>query len=307
MGLWWSGWSKTPINTPEEDTGDNKVSSFIQRGNPGARRETRRSLRLWKARAKTFGVFALALVALAGGAVVLSASVSFSKIKNTAVKDVLALSADAGFRLDEVLVTGRGHVTPQQILSRLGLRRGMPLFAVNLADAQNGIAEMSWVKSVTVARRMPGQLVVTIIERKPSARWEYKNTMSLIDIEGNVLTQKIPAAYANLPLLSGAGADKAASALLSTLQAEPAIASRLSSAARVGKRRWDLHLTNGVVVMLPEKNVELGLSRAAKAQEKLHLTESNARAIDVRLLDRLVVDAVEQPVGNGNSGEKENI
>lgn len=221
----------------------------------------------------------------------------------TLEKQTLETTTAAGFRVNEILVTGRHTVTPQEILTQLHLVRGTALFGVSLREAQEKLAALSWVKSVSVSRRLPDKIVINMTERVPVALWQYQKKISLIDETGAVLVTDNLDVYRRLPLVVGPGAGENVIGLLSLLRSEPKLAEIFSSATRVGNRRWDLRLTNGLVIKLPEKDQELALRKLMSAEETGHLFGKNITTVDLRLPDRLVVEV---DATKGQSPSKEN-
>jgi cell division protein FtsQ len=57
----------------------------------------------------------------------------------------------------------------------------------------------------------------------------------------------------------------------------------------VGSRRWNLRLTNGMDIRLPEANVEKALATLTKLDNDEQLLSRDIVAIDLRLPDRLTV------------------
>ena len=58
--------------------------------------------------------------------------------------------------------------------------------------------------------------------------------------------------FSDLPLTVGLDAPAHAAAMLDALSATPAIRDMVAAMVRVGERRWNLQLKNGITVMLPE-------------------------------------------------------
>jgi cell division protein FtsQ len=124
--------------------------------------------------------------------------------------------------------------------------------------------------------------------------------MSLIDDEGRTLTSDNLDEFQSLPLVVGEDAPEHTADLLKLLGAEPSVADRIASAVRVGGRRWDLRLKNGMTVKLPEKDAELALSRLAKEEADRRLFNRQITSIDLRLPDEMVVE----PTNVGVAGDK---
>ncbi len=97
------------------------------------------------------------------------------------------------------------------------------------------------------------------------------------------------AAFGDLPLVVGAGAPEAATALLDALAAQPTLKPRVMAAVRVGERRWNLRMKNGTDVMLPEGADAPALARLAELQAADALLDRPLAVVDMRLPDRLVV------------------
>ena len=102
-------------------------------------------------------------------------------------------------------------------------------------------------------------------------------------------------AFKTLPLVVGAGAPEAAAALLDDLAALPALKSRVVAAVRVGERRWNLHLSNGADVLLPEGAEGAAMTKLMELQTSQALLDRPLQVVDMRLPDRLVV----RPMASG--------
>lgn len=200
-----------------------------------------------------------------------------------------ALTAFAGLRVEHVEFEGRQN-TPEPLLrAALGVTKGEPILGFSLDAARKRIETLSWVKQATVERRLPSTIVVNIEERRPFAIWQNDNKFVLIDRSGNVVANQDVAHFRNLPLVVGPGAPQAASALIDALTTRPALQKFVVAAVRVGNRRWNLLMTNGANVMLPEGHEVAALDRLMQLQQGHDLLDRPLVAIDMRLPDRLVL------------------
>lgn len=198
-------------------------------------------------------------------------------------------SVKLGFAVNEILVVGRKEITEDELLSHLGVSAGTPIFSVDLEGSQRLLHEISWVEEVRVSRRLPDKIVVTLKEREPAALWQYKKKIALIDSKGVVIRDHDLDAYAQLPLVVGEDAPAHVDELVKLITAEPALADMMTSAIRVGKRRWDLRLKNGITIRLPENNVELALSRLIQSAREDGLLDKDISVVDLRLPEKLTV------------------
>jgi cell division protein FtsQ len=243
------------------------------------------------------GVIAAAFLIVVGGGFYGWKHGSFARAGAWAHQGVVSASLSAGFKIDEVIVTGRLHIERGDILKHLAVHQGDPIFGVSVDEAQKSLAEISWVKDVRVTRRLPDKIYIDIAERKPAALWQYQKKMSVIDADGRTLTTDNLDEFQSLPLVVGEDAPQHTADLLNLLAAEPSVEEQVASAVRVGGRRWDLRLKNGLSVKLPEKDTELALSRLAKEQADHALFRKQITSIDLRLPDEMVVEPTAEVAG----------
>jgi cell division protein FtsQ len=241
------------------------------------------------------GAKTVLLLAIAGGVAFAWRSgrlaVAFDRIESRAV----ALSSVAGFRVEDVEVTGRAQTDPKALLAAVGLKRGDPILAFSPAEARQRIESLPWVASATIERRLPDTIAITIVERRPIALWQHSERLSLIDAEGANLGPVALESAPTLPLVVGGDAPIHAAALLTLLAQHPDIAHRVQASSWIGSRRWDLKLDNGVDVLLPEQGVAEALQALADAETSSRLIERDVAAIDLRLPGKMVVRLTHEP------------
>jgi cell division protein FtsQ len=277
----------------------------IFRGRAGG--GSRRSFRLLLQRVKALGIYALCAALVIGAGVALWRSGSVARVGAQLAQRAETFSAAAGFKIGEIAVTGRHAVPAEDIARALNVSHGAPIFSADLVSARARLLEMPWVRSAAVSRILPDKILVEIEERAPVALWQYNRKVSVVDAEGTVLAGGDLGEWRGLPMVVGAGAGKNAAALLSLVNAEPGIASAVTSAARIGGRRWDLHMKGGAIIMLPEKDPELALARLAAAQREHGLLDRNAARIDLRLPGRIVLEPHPEEKSAGADGGRRNI
>lgn len=198
-------------------------------------------------------------------------------------------TASFGLRVSDVVIEGRAN-TPEPLLrAAIGVSKGDPILGFSLEQARTRIETLSWVEHATVERRLPGTVVVYLQERAPFAIWQNQGKFVLVDRVGQVVANQDVAQFHTLPLIVGAGAPGAASEILDALTERPALAAKVTASVRVGERRWNLRLTNGIDVFLPEGHTAAALDRLMQLQREHAVLERPLAAIDLRLPDRMVL------------------
>ncbi len=256
---------------------------------PPARQHWRRPAPRWLRDALRYGAVALVLAGLGGGGFWLWRSGTAAAAAAALVDGAARASASLGLRVADVTVEGRKETPVVALLAALGIRRGEAILAVDLTAAKARLEALPWVLRASVERRWPQLIYVKVEERSPLALWQQNDKTRLIDLQGTVIESADTARFANLPLVVGAGAAKAAPAFLALLAKQPALAPHVQAAIWVGKRRWNLRLVEGIDVRLPELAPEEALVRLAGLETKEKLFARDIVMIDLRLPDRLIV------------------
>lgn len=199
------------------------------------------------------------------------------------------VTALAGLRITDVVIQGRAN-TPEPLLrAAISVNKGDPILGFSVEAARQRIESLSWVEQATVERQLPGTVVVYLKERRPFAIWQNQGKFMLIDRNGQVVANQNVAEFRQLPLVVGPGAPTDAATLIDALTDRPDLQKRVVAAVRVGERRWNLQLTNGTSVMLPEGHTVEAIDRLMQLQRQHELLDRPLAAIDMRLGDRLVV------------------
>ncbi|MBI1245917.1 MAG: FtsQ-type POTRA domain-containing protein [Alphaproteobacteria bacterium] len=202
---------------------------------------------------------------------------------------VLSASARAGLAVNEVRIDGRVESEMRDVRAVIDARKGSPILAFDPYAAKAELEKLPWVRTATVERRLPGTIVVQLDERIPLALWQRHGRFTVIDSEGKEIPGTDPARFANRPVVVGDDAPEHAASLVALLETEPALMKRITAAVRVGARRWNLRLDNGIDVNLPEANAGAAYERLAQLERENGLIDRNLVAVDLRLPDRLIL------------------
>ncbi|MFI4974014.1 MAG: cell division protein FtsQ/DivIB [Caulobacterales bacterium] len=237
-------------------------------------------------------VFGL-VVALATGhrAEVLAAS------GESAVADQLGA---AGFRVNSVHLQGASQQASADILAAVGVRRGQPVFGVDLEALRQRVEHVVWVKNARVIRLLPDTLVVVVQERHLLAVWQHDGHASVIDKDGAVAVEADPARFAGLPLVVGQGANLAAAGILPSVTSRPQLMQRLEALVRVDDRRWDLRLKDGSIIQLPASDEEAALIRLDELDRRSQILELGFSRIDLRDPEMVAVRPRETQATSGS-------
>jgi cell division septal protein FtsQ len=121
------------------------------------------------------------------------------------------------YRLSTIGVQTDGTLLRDQILKPAGLREGLNIFSINLAQVHDRLQQLPQVDDVQVERKMPNEIDIQITERKPIAWITSEKTVAnpfasdaafLVDARGILMKEKkLLPEYLALPLITGCSSE----------------------------------------------------------------------------------------------------
>ncbi len=207
-------------------------------------------------------------------------------------------SYDAGFRLEDLTISGAKNTPKAELLKALDLPSANSSLSYDAGEAHDRLMKVGWIASADVRRILPSRLEVAISEREPYARWaDAGNAVQAIDREG-VLLGPTEGRFETLLLFSGEGAPTEAAAFLEALSDHEALRRRIERADLVAERFWQVTLNSGVAVKLPRKVNELVLVRLESLLANAKINEMALDSIDLRLTNRTILQLKEPTLAN---------
>jgi cell division protein FtsQ len=261
---------------------------FLNRGDDSPPVRIRRR-RQQQRRVLLAAVSAIVLSGSAAGAWYIGRDGRLATYTQQAQTRVADAGADLHLTVESVQVEGRQRADGQAILAALGVSRGTPILSIDLDAAKARLETVAWVRNASIERLLPDTLYVRLTERAPLALWQHRGKFDLVDQDGNVIANADIGDYPFLPQVVGEGAPAATPDLLKALAGEPALQAHVTASIRVGGRRWNVELDNGIEIALPENNAAGAWHRLAALDRSDKLLERTVQVIDMRLPDRVVL------------------
>jgi cell division protein FtsQ len=199
------------------------------------------------------------------------------------------LANAAGFRIAAISLTGQKEVSREEVLTTAGVNGHASLLFLDAEAARARLLGNPWIADAAVLKLYPDRLQISITERQAFALWQKDRKVSVIAADGTVLEPFVEDRYRNLPLLVGKGAERAGHDFVALVDRYPDIRSQVRAFVFVAERRWNLRLTNGMDVRLPESNVAQALDRLVALDRDKKLLSRDIDAVDLRLADRVIV------------------
>ena len=239
----------------------------------------------------------MALVVVAVAAVTATQWQKISEQAESSRTSFIVWTADQGFTIQKLEVTGRNQVPTADLMQALQVQKGAPILSYIPQDAVARLSANPWLKSVNIERRMPDTVFVRVEERIPAARWQVQGKMAVVDVEGSVLTTENMDMYKDLPIIIGQEARHKVVDLFALLRGEPELARQITAATWIANRRWNLTLRNNIVIKLPATDPGLALSAFAQLNTRDKILDRDIITVDLRLPKQVIL----QPTVRANA------
>jgi cell division protein FtsQ len=209
-----------------------------------------------------------------------------------------ALARLAGLGLDQVTISGIAQLREAEVLAAAGISARMSLAFLDAAEVRDRLERVPLVKSASVRKLYPNELVITLAEREPHALWQRNGELFVIAVDGTVIDIVQDARFAHLPLVVGEDANARTQDYLALLQAAGPLKGRVLAGTLVSGRRWTLKIDNGIDVRLPEIGAAAAVARLVKLEREQKILDKDVLAIDLRMSDRVVVRLTEEAMAD---------
>jgi cell division protein FtsQ len=214
---------------------------------------------------------------------------TFTSWTNEGKDRIGKLLVDAGLVVETIDVIGEQVAFEQSILAASEINIGDALLSLDIGATVERIEQLPWIKEAAIRRDFSGDVVINVREHKPAALWQVDNKLWVVSDEGVQITDQQLEYFANLPMISGIGAEKQLEALIDAISSNEDLFESVETATWVGGRRWDIILKNGIKIMMPETELAQAWQNLSELEQSEQLLARNILAVDFRVKDKTVV------------------
>lgn len=194
------------------------------------------------------------------------------------------------FTVSLLRIEGASEQLQADIVEVLPVDLPLSQFQLDMDKLRQMLLSLDPVLDAEVRVKAGGVLLLKVTERTPAVAWQRGEEIEVLDATGHrVATLPDLASAGALPLIAGEGAEAAVPEALTLIAAAAPITDRLVGLARVGNRRWDVVLTRGQRIALPEVAPAAALDRALAMQSARDVLARDVEIVDLRLPDRPIL------------------
>ncbi|WP_259915068.1 cell division protein FtsQ/DivIB [Jannaschia sp. M317] len=191
------------------------------------------------------------------------------------------------FMVSLLRIEGASGQLQEDIQEVLPVDLPLSQFALDIDALRQKLEQLDPVERAEVRIKPGGVLLLKVTERTPAVAWLHEGSVTVLDPTGHHVARLDDIQRAGaLPLISGEGADAAVGEALALYEAALPVADRIVGLTRMGNRRWDVILTDGQRILLPETAPAAALDRALALHAAKDVLSRDVRVVDLRLADR---------------------
>lgn len=246
-----------------------------------------------KKQKKTYKIFFLSFCTLAFCAVVY---IKIDNIINLFNESIINVTRSLGFVVNDIYIKEKGIAPKNKTQNYISVKRGDPMLAVSVNDLFKDISKNRWIKDLTVHKNLPNTINIFVSYKKAIAIFQENSKFTLIDEDGNLIEEIQQSELNNInrnnefmPIITGGNSRKNAPEFLAILKKHPAVLSKLNSISYIRERRWDIVVSSGIVVKLPDNDVSDSLNTLELILKQPNINKNTVSVIDMRVKGNVIM------------------
>lgn len=199
---------------------------------------------------------------------------------------------DAGLGIKTLEFNGNEKVSNNEIIGAM-LQNELedinkyPIVMLSIDQVEKNLSGLKWIEEISITKKLPGTVIVNIKEKEPVALWQKDKEVWLSDKDGSLITKDI-AEYIDLPLIVGKNKEADITEVIDIMAASKLLYDRVVSFTKIGGRRWNVKLKNGILVKLPEVFPIKAWRKLEEFENTKSILSKDINYIDLRIEGQLI-------------------
>ncbi len=187
-------------------------------------------------------------------------------------------------------VEGLERVSRADLERALDLPRRGSVLRLSTGTVRDAVEALPWIYRAEVRIGLPGVVHLKVEEETPVALWWAGRRWWFVNADGEGFAWAEQGAPSfGLPRVTGRGAPGAVAEVRAMLAQHAGLLDGRSMFERIGERRWNVRLSSGVLLMLPEEGLQASLQRLRDFFLVPDRSQRDVAAIDLRIPDRIAL------------------
>jgi cell division protein FtsQ len=198
------------------------------------------------------------------------------------------LANNLNLTIQHLYISGVENTNIEKLNKAINLQKNDSIFKDSSSTIRKRIEELPWVRLAHVQRILPNAFKIDIIEHKGIATIKFNNQRWALNSKGNLI-DIVDDSFNYLLELSGEESKENASGLFSLFADWTDLLFLAKQAEFIGKRRWNLYLENGTLIMLPEEGVRHSLKVLKVLHNQQKILKKQRIKIDLRNVEKHII------------------
>ena len=206
------------------------------------------------------------------------------------------------FMVDLLSIEGASDSLNAEIREVLGLHFPISSFDLDLAELHERVLSLPPVQIAEAQIKGGGILHIKVVEKTPALLFKKEIGFNILSENGEYIRSLSSREhFSNLPLITGEGAENAASQATAIFKAFHRNLDQVRGLVFVGQRRWNIILKSGQVIMLPENDPEQAIQKILILDKAEQILARQIAVFDFRLPSRVTLRVPSDKYGQINS------
>lgn len=127
--------------------------------------------------------------------------VKYSAIAGCVLTAVICTMFSPLFNIETITVIGNEKISSNEIISLSQIQKGENTYKISKSKTIEKIKQNAYMENVTIKRKLPSEIEISVQERKTSFQIEYASSFVYINNQGYIL--EVSSEKLNLPILQG--------------------------------------------------------------------------------------------------------
>ena len=206
------------------------------------------------------------------------------------------------FMLDALSIEGASDSLNAEIREVLGLHFPISSFDLDLAKLRKRVLSLPPVEIAEAHIKGGGILHIKVDEKIPALLLKKEIGFNILSENGEYIRSVSSRQhFSDLPVITGEGAEIAASQATAIFKTIYRNLDQVRGLVFVGQRRWNIIMTSGQVVMLPENDPEQAIQKILILDKAEQILSRQIAVFDFRLPSRITLRVPSDKYGKINS------
>lgn len=192
--------------------------------------------------------------------------------------------------VQSIEIINASPLVKERIFDSIQALRNYPVLAIKLTKLQEIIKQMPWVADVIVHRKLTGSLMIKVLEINPYFIWLNDDGMyRIINSEKEVVKNTKPFSVDDFIIIEkGQNALDNSDIIRFIIYYDPQLLKQIYKLVFNGYR-WDIHLRNGIIIKLPEENLDIAYKNFVELNKQHNILDKHIKYVDITTENKLFI------------------